>query len=76
MEIKKCTKEAPEGWTKWTIPSYEYFSVKVENGTQDIFHAVIKYIEESNFQLAGAVHDFICPEENGQLYMFFPIRRL
>ena len=72
----KNDAEAPEGWTKWTIPSYEYLYVKVENGTQDIFPAMIKYIEENGFKLAGAVHDFICPDENGQAYMFFPICRL
>ena len=72
----KYDAEAPEGWTKWTVPSYEYLYVKVENGVQDTFPSMIKYIEENGFQLAGAVHDFICPAENGQPYMFFPICRL
>ena len=49
----KDGEEAPEGWTVWRIPGYEY-----------------------GLELSGAVHDFICPEENGQGYMFFPIRRL
>ena len=68
--------EAPDGWTKWIIPAYEYLRIKVENGISDTFPAMIKYMRENNLELAGAVHDFICPEENGQPYMFFPIRRL
>lgn len=69
-------EEAPDGWTKWTIPAYEYLYVKVEDGAQNTFPAMIKYMEENNLKLAGAVNDFICPEENGQPYMFFPIRRV
>jgi len=64
----------PESWTKWVIPSYEYLYVKVES--QDTFSAMLTYIEENEYQLAGAVHDFISPQENGQRYMFFPIHRL
>ena len=63
----------PQGWVKWTIPSYEYIYVKKES--QNTFAEVIKYLGENKIQLAGAVHDFNCPED-GQGYMFFPIRRL
>lgn len=65
--------EAPIGWVKWTIPSYEYLYVKNEN--LDTFLEVINYLEEHEISLVGAVHDFTCPE-SGQLYMFFPIRRV
>jgi predicted transcriptional regulator YdeE len=68
--------EAPEGWTKWTIPAYEFLYVKVENGINDTFSSMIKYLEENKIELAGAVNDFMCPKENGQAYMFFPIKRL
>lgn len=64
----------PNGWTKWTIPAYEYIYVKCEE--DDIFSKVIEYLKDNNLQLVGAVNDFNCPEENGQLYMFFPIRKL
>lgn len=67
---------APDGWTKWTIPSYEYLYVKVEDGIFDTFPKMLDYVKENNYTLAGAVHDYICPQENGQLYMFFPIRNL
>ena len=67
--------EAPDNWTKWTIPSFEYLFVKVENEIGETFSYMINYLKENNFKLAGAVHDFICPE-NGQQYMYFPIKRL
>jgi len=75
VEVKD-KEDAPDGWTKWTIPAYEYLYVKIEDEVHDTFPAMINYIKENNLKLAGAVNDFICPEENGQLYMFFPIRRV
>jgi predicted transcriptional regulator YdeE len=62
-----------QGWTKWTIPSYEYIYVKNED--KDTFTQVMKYLSDNNIKLVGAVHDYICPED-GQGYMFFPIRTL
>ena len=65
--------QAPKGWVKWTIPSYEYIYVK--NESTATFADVIKYINENDIELVGAVHDFNCPE-TGQSYMFFPVRKL
>ncbi len=65
--------EAPEGWSKWVIPGYEYLYVECEG--ESTFHQVIKYMEENHISLVGAVHDFTCPE-TGKNYMFFPIGRL
>lgn len=65
--------EAPEGWTKWVIPAYEYLYVENEGG--DTFSDVIEYLQKNHISLAGAVHDFNCPE-TGKGYMFFSIRRL
>lgn len=65
--------ESPQGWVKWTVPSYEYIYVK--NESSSTFEEVIKYLEVKNIMLAGAVHDFNCPQ-TGQGYIFFPIRRL
>lgn len=67
--------EAPEGWSKWILPAYEYLYVKVENGV-DAFGVAIKYMEDNEIELAGAVQEYICPAENGQMYMFFPIKKL
>lgn len=41
----------------------------------EIFLQVIKYLEENQLPLVGAVHDFTCPE-TGKNYMFFPILKL
>lgn len=65
--------EAPDGWTKWIIPGYEYIYVECENN--DTFPRVIEYMKDNGIPLAGAVHDFICPQ-TGKNYMYFPIRRI
>ena len=65
--------EAPKGWTKWTIPSFEYIFVETEN--ENTFPEVLRYMDENNITLVGAVHDFTCPE-SGKNYMFFPIRTI
>jgi hypothetical protein len=71
----ECLDEAraPAGWTKWVIPGYEYIYVQNENsGT---FSSVISYLRENNIPLAGAVHDYNCPQ-TGKAYLFFPICKL
>ena len=65
--------EAPEGWTKWTIPGYEYVYVECEG--EDTFPKTLNYLAEKNLTLVGAVHDFTCPV-SGKNYMYFPIRKL
>lgn len=64
---------APAGWTKWVIPGFEYLYAACDGG--DTFSEMIDYLNENQITLAGAVHDFICPE-TGKNYMFFPIRKL
>ena len=65
--------QAPDGWTKWVIPGYEYIYVEREN--DNTFSEVIQYLKDNGIALAGAVHDFTCPK-TGKGYMFFPIRKL
>jgi len=69
----ECTDdaEAPEGWTKWTIPGFEYICAETENETT--FAEVLRYMAANNIALVGAVHDFTCPV-NGKNYMYFPFR--
>lgn len=71
----ECTDgaEAPEGWTKWTVPAYEYLRAECEN--ENTFADMIRYLDENGFTLAGAVHDFTCPK-TGKSYMLFPIKKL
>ena len=64
---------APEGWTKWTIPGYEYLCVEVEG--ENTFSDMMEYLDGNGIPLAGAVHDFTCPS-TGKNYMFFPIRAI
>ena len=65
--------EAPEGWTKWVIPGYEYLRVECEGGYP--FSEALAYMKENGIPLVGAAHDFTCPQ-TGKNYIFFPIRRL
>lgn len=65
--------EAPEGWTKWVIPGYEYLYAECEDG--NTFPEMLDYMRANNYVLAGAVHDFTCPR-TGKQYMFFPVCRL
>ena len=65
--------QAPDGWTKWVIPGYEYIYVEREN--DNVFPEVIQYLQGHGISLVGAVHDFTCPQ-TGKGYMFFPIRKL
>lgn len=71
----ECTDdtEAPEGWTKWRIPEYEY--IYAENESGNTFPEMIQYLQDNHIPLAGAVHDFTCPK-TGKSFLFFPIRRL
>ena len=71
----ECTDdaEAPDGWTKWTVPGYEYLRADCTDGNP--FSAVLDYMEENGLSLVGAVHDFTCPI-SGKNYMFFPIRKI
>lgn len=65
--------EAPEGWTKWVIPAYEYVFAECEG--DNTFPDTIQYLKDNDMTLAGAVHDFTCPI-TGKSYMFFPIEKL
>ena len=64
--------EAPEGWTKWIIPAYEYLCAEVED--ENTFTAVLEYMNGNNLPLIGAVHDFTDPA-SGKNYMLFPISK-
>ena len=65
--------EAPDGWTKWIIPGFEYLRAECES--ENTFSEVLDYLDRNQIPLAGAVHDFTCPV-SGKNYMFFPIRKI
>lgn len=71
VECDDNTK-APDGWTKWIIPSYEYIVVENHDGA---FKKTIEQLNKDNLSLVGAVHEYTDPltEKN---YLYFPIRKI
>ena len=71
----ECSDDAqpPEGWTKWTVPGFEYLRVVCDH--DGVFPEMIAWLQEHDMTLAGAVHDFACPQ-TGCNYMYFPIKKL
>ena len=64
--------EAPSGWTKWVVPSFEYLCF---DDQVYAFEQAMKYVRDNGFSLAGAVHDFTDPH-TGRGYLYVPIKRL
>lgn len=64
--------EAPDGWTKWRVPGYEYLVVENHDGA---FNKTIEHMRKNGISLAGAVHDFTDPA-TGKGYLYFPIREI
>lgn len=64
--------EAPDGWTKWRVPGYEYLVVENHDGA---FNKTIEQMRKDGISLAGAVHDFTDPA-TGKGYLYFPIREI
>ena len=64
--------EAPDGWTKWVIPGYEYLVVENHNG---VFRDTIRQMQEEEIALVGAVHDYTDPA-TGKGYLYFPIKEV
>ena len=71
----ECSDDAqpPEGWMKWSVPGFDYLRVVCDHN--GVFSEMISYLQAHNMTLAGAVHDFTCPQ-TGINYMYFPIRRI
>ncbi len=71
----KLDAAPPEGWTKWVVPAFDYAYCKVDGDYQQAMHdALEEYLPKHKLRLAGAIQEYYCPEENGQLYLFFPVR--
>ena len=66
------TAEAPDGWTKWVIPGYEYLVVENRNGA---FEETLEQMKEEGITLVGAIHDHTDPA-TGKGYLYFPIRTI
>ena len=64
--------QAPDGWTKWRIPGYEYIVAENQKGA---FEKTLAQLSQQGLSLAGAVHDHTDPA-TGKNYLYFPIREL
>lgn len=64
--------EAPDGWTKWTIPGYEYL---VSQNHPGAFEETLAHLNEEGISLAGAVHEYTDPA-TGIDYLCFPVREV
>ncbi|MGI6509776.1 MAG: GyrI-like domain-containing protein [Erysipelotrichaceae bacterium] len=64
---------APEGWTKWVIPGYHYLRILTDR--EEALLKVLDYLNFSNINLVGAIHDFTCPK-TGKDYMYVPVKAL
>jgi len=64
----------PKNWDKWVLPAYEYLCFKCDEECN--WETVINYFKENKIQLAGAAYDYNCPNENGQGYIYVPIKKL
>ena len=65
--------EAPEGWTKWVIPAYEYIYAEQED--ENTFRKLMAYMFQQGIPLAGAIQDYTDPKTK-KCYVFIPIRKL
>ena len=74
LAVVECVDnaEAPDGWTKWIIPDYEYIVVENHKG---VFEETIGQMNEDGISLVGAVHDYTDPA-TGKGYLYFPIREV
>ena len=66
----------PAGWVKWTVPAFRYVYASVEGDYEVALNEGLDYLQSHGLTLAGAVQEYHCPQEDGQLYLFFPIQRL
>jgi len=71
----ECTDdaEAPEGWTRWRVPGFEFFGV--ENDGKTSFSDALGLLLEQGLSLAAAAQDFSDPV-TGKSFFLFPIHRV
>jgi predicted transcriptional regulator YdeE len=67
--------EAPSGWTKWTLPGFEYLYIESGSDKMKDINEVFDYMNKNGESLAGAIQDFTNPAE-GKQYMYFPVKRI
>ena len=66
----------PAGWVKWTLPAFACLRVRAEGDYEAAFRAGLDELKRRSLTLVGAVQECQRPAEGGQLYLFFPFKRL
>lgn len=69
---------APNGWTKWVIPSYKYAVIKCNQNTyqKQFDYMMNDFLPAHHYSIVGAVHEYYRPADtNGDLYLYFPIEK-
>lgn len=69
----------PSSWVKWDIPAFEYISVVSSNENyNEVMKEILKiYMPEHNYNLVGAIQEYYSPNnKEGEMYLYFPIKRL
>ena len=65
--------EAPEGWTKWLVPGFEYARMRYQD--EQTFAAGLELLKAEGLPLVGAVQEYTDPA-SGESFLLFPVRRL
>lgn len=60
--------KAPDGWTKWRIPGYEYICVERER--EGCFPESDGVPERQRYSVSGGNPRFYLPEDREKLYVF------
>ncbi|MFD2615003.1 GyrI-like domain-containing protein [Paenibacillus gansuensis] len=69
---------APNGWTKWVIPSFKYaVAACTQESYQSVFRQMVdEYLPKHDYQIVGAIHEFYDPQSPpGELSLYFPIEK-
>lgn len=69
------TAKAPKGFTKWSVPEFDYLYAQVGRNKLEVINAVLQYAEENEWEIAGCPFDFMPPDSGGEMFMFFPVQK-
>ena len=75
IEVDNAAK-APKGFTKWTVPASDYLYAQVGRNKLDVINAVLQYAGENGWEISGCPFDFMPPDSRGEMFMFFPVKKL
>ena len=68
--------KAPKGFTKWTVPAFDYLYAFAEANKLNTIHDILDYAAENGWEIIGSPFDFMPPDSGGQMVLFFPVRKI